>query len=491
MTTNTLPYELLLRHSLSGFIHRSFLHLNPQTPYLPNWHIDLIAAKLEECRIGKIKRLIINLPPRNLKSICASVAFPAWILGHDPSKRIIAASYGQDLADNLALQCRNIMTSAWYRSLFPNTQLARANMPIAEFSTTQHGYRMATSVGGVLTGRGADFLILDDPMKPNEALSDALRRSVNEWYDHTLFSRLDNKETGCIIIIMQRLHLDDLVGHVLQQEGWEVLNFPAIAEADETHTIKTRYGAQTLVRTVTRRAGEALHPQRESLDTLHMIRETLGEYNFAGQYQQSPVPEGGGYVKTDWFQFYEPHERPAKFEQIVQSWDTASKVTELSDFSVCTTWGLKEKKIYLLDVLRKRLNYPELKRAVVEQHKLHQSSVILIEDKSSGTQLLQELAQDGLYRVKGIKPTTDKKMRLNTQTGAIENGLVYLPARQSWLAGYLHEMTSFPYGKHDDQVDSTSQALEWIQQRMAVSGLFQYYENLADEKRRREQQQRE
>lgn len=311
------PYELqvVMRNDLPTFIHRCFIELNPETPYQHNWHIDVIAAKLEACRTGKIKRLIINIPPRHLKSMCTSIAFVAWLLGHDPSKRIIAASYGQDLADNLALQCRNVITSDWYQTLFPGTRLVRPNMAIDEFITTMQGFRMATSVGGVLTGRGADFLILDDPMKPTEALSDALRTNTNGWYDHTFFSRLDNKETGCIIMIMQRLHLNDLVGHVLQQGGWEVVSFPAIAQQDEVHHIQTLYGTATVMR----RAGEALHPQRESLDTLQRIRQTVGEYNFAGQYQQSPVPEGGGLVKAAWFKFYEAHERPEKFNTIVQS----------------------------------------------------------------------------------------------------------------------------------------------------------------------------
>ena len=463
-------YRVLLRHDFAAFIHRCFLMLNPQTPYLHNWHIDLIAAKLEQCRRGMIRRLIINIPPRHLKSICASIAFVAWLLGHDPSKRIIAASYGQDLANNLALLCRNVMTSAWYAQLFPGTRLVRPNMAVDEFWTTAQGFRMATSVGGMLTGRGADYLILDDPSKPDEALSDALRKTVNDWYDHSLFSRLDNKETGCIVLIMQRLHLDDLVGHVLQKEGWEVVSFPAIAEVDEVHTIDSIFGTTV----VTRRAGEALHPARESLETLKTIEATIGPYNFPSQYQQSPVPFGGAMVKTQWLRYYQPHERPPQFDQIIESWDTAAKAAQLNDYSVCTTWGLKDQKIYLLDVLRRRLNYPDLKRAVIDRYQLHRPNVILVEDKSSGTQLIQELIQAGMYQVKGIKPSTDKKMRMNAQTAAIENGFVHLPERAPWLADYLHELTSFPFAKYDDQVDSTSQALEWITRNGMEPGLLRY-----------------
>jgi predicted phage terminase large subunit-like protein len=225
---------------------------------------------------------------------------------------------------------------------------------------------------------------------------------------------------------MQRLHEDDLVGHVLAQEHWEVLSFPAIAEADEVHPIETIWGPQRFAR----RQGEALHPGREPLDTLDRIRRTIGEYNFAGQYQQSPAPLGGGLVKTEWFKRYRENELPGPFDRIVQSWDTANKATELSDFSVCTSWGVKDKNLFLLGVFRRRLEYPALKRAVREQQSLFGASVVLIEDKASGTQLIQELITDGCHGVTRYQPTGDKTMRLHAQTAMIENGFIFLcPAR--------------------------------------------------------------
>ena len=287
------------------------------------------------------------------------------------------------------------------------------------------------------------------PLKPEEALSDTQRQKTNDWFDNTLFSRLNDKRHGAIVIIMQRLHEDDLVGHVLAQEGWEVLRFPAIAEEDEVHEIETIWGP----RCFTRRCGEALHPEREPLATLEMLRRTLGEYHFAGQYQQSPAPLGGGLVKAEWFRRYAENELPESFDRIVQSWDTANKATELADFSVCTTWGIKGKNLYLLSVFRKRLEYPDLKRAVREQQSLFNASVILIEDKASGTQLIQELIVDGCHGATRYKPDCDKIMRLHAQTAMIENGFVYVPQTAPWLAEYLHEITIFPKGKHDDQVD--------------------------------------
>jgi len=253
------PFETaaLLRHDFYAFIQSCFHELNADTPFLDNWHIELLAAKLEACRRGECRRLIINVPPRSLKSLAASVAFPAWLLGHHPGAQIICASYGQELADKLARDCRTVMASAHYQGLFP-TRLSPYKQSVTEFMTTALGCRLATSVGGVLTGRGADWIIIDDPLKSGEALSDTLRGTVNDWYDHTLYSRLNNKQTGCIIVIMQRLHLDDLVGHLLEQKGWDLLSLPAIAEADETHRIWTSYGEHSY----TRRSGEALHPQR-------------------------------------------------------------------------------------------------------------------------------------------------------------------------------------------------------------------------------------
>lgn len=457
-------FAAILRRDLMSFIERSFYELNPQTRMLSAPHIEVLAATLDACRHGAVRRLIINLPPRQLKSHCASIAFPAWCLGHDPAAHIICASYGQDLADKFARDCRRIMASAWYRRLF-STRLAD-RQPVHDFATSDQGTRMATSVGGVLTGRGADMIIIDDPLKPDEALSDSRRNAVNEWYDNTLLSRLNDKERGCIIIIMQRLHQEDLVGHVLEQEDWEILSFPAIAERDEVHHIISPLGR----RLFKRQAGDILHPERESAATLAQIRQTIGEYNFSAQYQQNPMPPGGALVKTAWLQYYEPDQRPERFIQTVQSWDTANKATELSDFSVCTTWGVDGNLYYLLDVFRQRLNYPDLKRKVQELADRHRPNKILIEDKASGTQLIQDLKRDGIYAVTAYQPPagTDKIMRLHAQTALFENGRVRLPSRAPWLLEYVNELTSFPGSRYDDQVDSTTQALDHLRTKKLI-----------------------
>src|SRR6516162_6350370 len=361
-TFTAAQYDALLRADFAAFAHRAFCELNPGASFAMNWHYEAIAAKLTAVYRRRVGRLIINVPPRYLKSHLASVAFPAWCLGHDPSLQMLCVSYAQDLADKLARDCRRIMMSEWYQRLFP-TRLSPERQAVPEFETTALGCRLATSVGGVLTGRGADMIIIDDPLKPEEALSQAQRQAANEWFDHTLYSRLNDKRRGGIVLIMHRLHEDDLAGHVQAQEPWEVVCYPAIAEEDETHLIETPLET----RLVTRSRGAALHPEREPLDMLEQIRRTIGEYNFAGLYQQAPAPQGGGMVKAAWFASYRPNERPEPFDRIVQSWDTANKASELSDFSVCTSWGIKGKDLYLLYVLRRRMEYPELQRAVREQ----------------------------------------------------------------------------------------------------------------------------
>jgi len=466
--------DATLRDDFYSFMVRCFRALSAGATYLPDWHIETMAAKLERVRDGGAARLIVNVPPRHLKSLAASIALPAWLLGHDPALSIVNVTYGQDLSDKFARDCRAVMTSEWYLSLF-ETRLASERPPFQELATTAGGFRLATSVGGALTGRGADVIIIDDPLKPADAMSQSRRTGANEWFDGTLYSRLNDKTKGAIVIVMQRLHEDDLVGHVVRREGWDVLSFPAIAETDEVHCVDTISGPKEF----RRKAGDALHEERESLTTLGRIRTMIGEYNFAGQYQQRPAPAGGGMIKAAWLGRYSRDQRPAGFDRILQSWDTANKPSELSDYSVCTTWGLKGPDFYLLNVFRKKLSFPELKRAVGEQNELFRPQVILIEDKASGTQLIQELIASGMSQVRGVKPDGDKIMRLHAQTATIENGFVHLPDEAHWLADYIAELTAFPASRHDDQVDSTAQALAWAKRSpSSADAWIEYYRRL-------------
>jgi predicted phage terminase large subunit-like protein len=289
------------------------------------------------------------------------------------------------------------------------------------------GYRFATSVGGVLTGRGAMTIIIDDPMKPSEAMSETQLQTVNDWYDQTLLSRLDSKKDGAIVLIMQRLHEHDLTGHVLGQEPWEHLRFPAIAEEDEEHLYMTPSGTRVLRRS----KGDVLQPKREPREVLDALKRGMGSIVFAGQYQQTPVPQDGALVKAGWFRRYTLKNRPEHVDLVAQSWDTANKAGELNDYSVCTTWGivgsgLYGQDVYLLDVFRKRLEFPDLKREVLRLQQTWGARTILMEDQASGTQLIQELNRDGHGIITPCKPVGDKVMRLHAQTATIEAGRVHI-----------------------------------------------------------------
>jgi predicted phage terminase large subunit-like protein len=453
-------YQVLLRQDFVAFMVRAFHELNPNTPLHMAPYIELMAARLEDCRQGRVKRLIINLPPRYLKSHTVSIAFVAWILGHQPSAPIICASYGQDLADSLGLNTRKLMQSAFYQSLFP-TRLAPDKHAVSDFLTTKGGGRMATSVGGVLTGRGGDMLIIDDPSKPEEVLSETQRQSVNNWFDSTMSSRLNDKTKGCIIVIMQRLHQDDLVGHLLEQENWTVVSFPAIAEVDEHITFETVYGT----RTFKRQAGQALHPERESVAMLRDAQKRIGTYNFSSQYQQNPIPVGGNIVKEEWLMTYDDLPADVDIKYRLMSCDTAVKTKEINDFSVITLWVVdKQERYYLVEVIRKKLEYPDLKRAIIEAAARSRPNKILIEDKSSGSSLIQDLKREGVFNVQPYEPPSgqDKIMRLHTLTHIFESGKVFLPQQAPWLHDYRTELLGFPASKHDDQVDSTTQALDYL-----------------------------
>ena len=300
----------------------------------------------------------------------------------------------------------------------------------------------------MLTGRGADVILIDDPLKPADAMSQRRRAAANEWFDSTLFRDSTTRQRGAIVIVMQRLHEDDLAGHVLEQDGWDVCPFPAIAEADELFEIETPAG-----RRFRRAAGEALNPERELLETLESIRSTIGEYNFAAQYQQTPAPAGGGMIKAAWFRRY-PAGRPAAVRPRSSRAGTPPTSPPSSPTIRSAPPGAsRAQSFYLLNVFRKKLSYPELKRAVVEQDGLFRPQAILIEDRASGTQLIQDLIAQGLSKVTRSAPDGDKIMRLHAQTATIENGFVFLPEDAPWLADYVDELALFPAGRHDDQVD--------------------------------------
>ena len=460
--------DAVLRNDFASFLRAAFEEVSPGVTLIWSPYLDLICAKLSAVVSGDCRNLIITMPPRHLKTICVSVALPAFFLGKFPAAEVLAVSYGLGLAKDFAELTRTVMQSGFYTRIF-DTRLSSPRQSPHALRTTAGGIRRATSIDGAATGIGADLMIFDDPQKPHEALSEAVRRSTNQAYENTFLSRRNDPATCRTVIVMQRLHEDDFVGHVLGLGGdWKLLNLPAIAEEDEAYPYSTVMGNFLYARA----QGSALHPARVPLAELDLMRAHSGEAVWASQYMQRPTPAGGGIVNTAWFKRYNEADLPMTFERVIQSWDTASTIGELSDYSVCTTWGIKEDRLYLLHVLRKRMTFSELKRAVRQQRERFKPTEIIIEDHASGIALIQDLRHDGLYEVEGYKPKESKQMRMARQAIAIESGTVYIPYEAHWLPEYLYELAMFPNGKYNDQVDSTSQALDIISHPQIKSAGF-------------------
>lgn len=446
---NKETFNAVCRNDFYAFMQKAFTVIDGSQDFKGNWHLELISDKLEQCRKGKIKKLIINIPPRNLKSHCASVCFPAYLLGHEPNAKIVCISYAQDLANKLSRKTRKLMESSFYKNIF-QTRLAGKNTE-NEFETTKNGSRYATSIDGTLTGDGGSYIIIDDPIKADEATSEIKRRNVNEWYNNTLVSRLNNKIDGVIILIMQRLHVDDLTGHLLKQDGWELLSLPAIAENDETFILSDG-------RVVGRQSGNALNPKLEPLEILEQQRKNMSDYNFSAQYQQKPIPEKGNIIDFELFKFY-----TTSFinGEVFQSWDVAAKTGDDNDYSTCITAKAKGEECYIIDVFRGKYTLPDLEEEIIKLKQKFQASNVIIEESPISQQLIQALEKQG-HRLIKHRPQYDKITRANNISFPLKAGKIMLPENANWLNDFKTEIVSFPKGRHDDQVDAFTQLMEVI-----------------------------
>ena len=319
--------------------------------------------------------------------------------------------------------------------------------------TTKLGYRLATSVGGTLTGKGGDFLILDDPTKAEDGLSESARKATISWFKNTLSSRFENPKTVAIVVIAQRLHVDDLPGHLIEEGGWHHLNLPA--EAWEHQQIDIAPGKFFF-----RKPGDLLFPQRFGPEELDSARKALGTASYEAQFNQRPTPAGGHMLHLKWFKTFELPLKPSLIEAVYQSWDTALETGDTNDYSVCTTWAVSGRKLYLLDVFRERLPFYALEKKVVELKNKFKAKAVIVEKAGSGISLFQNLrGMKGCQWVLSMPPHKDKVCRAAQQTPKLENGTVYLPANAPWRPAFDAEVTSFPFGKHDDQIDSVMQFL--------------------------------
>jgi len=455
----------LAERKLADFIRQAWHVIEPATPYLHNWHIDLICEYLEAVSAGQITRLIINIPPRYMKSIAVSVMWPVWEWIRHPETRWIFASYSQSLSTKHSVDRRTIIQSDWYQSRWGDRfKLVEDHNLKTEFLNDKRGHMIATSVGGTSTGKGGNRLVVDDPLNPKEAASDVLRERANTWFDQTFYSRLDDKKTGAIVVIMQRLHEKDLTGHLLEQGGeWEHLCLPAIAE--DRQVIHFPMSGRTLVR----EPGDLLWPEREGPKEIEAAKLALRSYGFAGQYQQRPSPMEGGIFKRGWWKFYK--EPPARFDEMLQSWDCSFKSASTSDYVVGQVWGRVGGEFYLLDQVRDRMDFTETLQAVrALTAKWPKARSKLIEDKANGQAVIDALKRE----IPGIIPVTpkeSKEARAMAVQPFMEAGNVYLPdpSIAPWIHDFIEECAAFPNAAHDDQVDAMTQALNRLAQRKTAS----------------------
>lgn len=445
--------------SLDNFIKAAWPVIEPGHPFIDNWHIDAICQHLEAVIRGEIKRLVINVPPRSSKSTIVSVMWPVWVWLQDPTKRFMTVSHGDRLAVRDALASRRLLTSTWFqRGWKDNFKLTGDQNQKSRYENDHRGCRLAFGIGSGITGEGGDMLIIDDPHDAKSAMfSEKERQNVLDKFDQELSTRLNDSEKSAIVIIMQRLHADDLAGHVLKTGKYEHLCLPM--EFERARRCITKLGVQDPRTT----EGELLCPARFPSTWVIEQKQLLGTYGTSGQLQQIPVPTKGGIVKIDWFRAYRVIPSNDQWMDVIQFWDTAQKANELLNCPwVCGTWIRTQTGYYLIDVFRKWMDYPTGKRMVKSLAKKHNPNAIVIEDKSTGSSLIQELKLEEIMPLIPFEPENDKITRLSIESPVIEAGNVWLPESAPWLPDFLNEISQFPLSATMDQADMLSMALKYF-----------------------------
>ncbi len=453
-----------MRRSLKEFTKSSWPTIEPGREFHDNWHIDAISEHLQAVVEGDIKRLIINIPPRHMKSISVAVALPAWTWTIQPQKRFLFASYAASLSVRDSVKCRRLIDSPWYKDHFGETfSLTGDQNQKQRFENDKTGQRIATSVDGALTGEGGDIIVIDDPHNVREAESSAVRVGVLEWWDQAMQSRLNDPKTGAFIIIMQRVHENDLTGHILANEhdDWDHLCLPARYEIGHPTPTQTSLGF-TDPRTA---EGDLLWPKRIDDITLTKLERSLGTYASAGQLQQRPMPKGGGILRAEWWVPWEGDDLP-EIEYVIQSWDTAFSTKEKSSYSARTTWGVfrqhGQMNAIVIDMWYDRVTYPELRRIAQEAYYDFEPDAVMIEKKASGQSLLQDLRIAGIPVIEYM-PDRDKEARAHASSALLEDGRIYFPSDKKWAKNLIDICAAFPAGDNDDIVDTCTQA--WLRLR--------------------------
>lgn len=464
--------------SLSEYIKQAWNVIEPGTTYLYNWHIEAISEHLEAVTAGQINRLIINIPPRYMKSISVSVCWPTWEWIKIPEMRYTFASYSAGLSTKHSVDRRTIIESDWYQRNWGHiVRLADDQNTKTEYMNTRRGVMVATSIGGTATGKGGNRIIVDDPHNPEEAQSDTQRLAGIRFFNQTLSTRLDDKKKGAIVVIMQRLHEQDLTGHLLEQGGWEHLCLPAEAEPEKLVVVMPISG-----RTITRQEGELLWPEREGPKEIGKAKLSLGSYGYAGQYQQRPSPSEGGIFKRQWFRYWHPpganlppvtvltengpllvlsEPLPSASGISFQSWDMAFKDTKTSAYVAGQVWERKGANYYLLDQDRRKIGFTDTVQAVKTMNtKWPKATGKLIEDAANGPAVINSL-RDKISGIIAIQPEGSKESRAHAVSPLFEAGNVYVPhpLLMPWVNDYIEELITFPNSTYKDQVDATTQAL--------------------------------
>lgn len=460
------------RHDFGTFVEVTFAFLNPGVRLARGWYLSAMTQALNEVADGSNRRLQITVPPRHLKSIMTTVAFTAWMMGRNPAYKIICASYGKHLSSTLSRDFRKVVTSAWYARVFPEMASSIIRDTESELETRQGGFRYATGVDAAVTGIGANLIIIDDLMKAGDASYPEARAKAQRFVDESLFTRLNDKATGAVIAIQQRLHEDDVSAHLTAKGGYRHLDLPAIAVRDEIIPL-------TRGRTHVRRIGDVLNPEREPMSVLDEIRTGMGSRAFETQYQQNPTPADGDIIRWERVQFhdddpldYRTRDGRRLLHKVVISWDTADTASPNSDYSVGTVWGYDGATWKLLDLSRVRMAYSDLLAHIRGERRKWSADLIIVEEAGVGRAILDSLSRDTRCLSEAehhapncsrlaASPRLGKAERFATAADPLYAGKVLLPREAPWLDELRKEMMSFPNGRHDDQVDSLSQFVNW------------------------------
>ncbi|HEY1631863.1 MAG TPA: hypothetical protein VGF56_11145 [Rhizomicrobium sp.] len=434
----------LLHSDLGVFTEWGFGALAGEgTPFVPNWHVDAIAWHLTLCALGKIQRLLITVPPRALKSHCASVCLPAWILGRDPKAKLMCVSYGDKPALEFATNTRTLMRLHDYHLAFPETVLVDSSLDMLR--TSAGGYRMATSVTGAATGFGCGYLIVDDMTKASASSNERLK--AIDMFQTTLLSRLNNKKSDVVIVVAQRTHIDDLPGYLIDRGGWMHLDLPAIAQTNSLIDIGQP-------RSFLRKRGEILHPEREDKATLDQIHKDIGDAAFAAQYLGRPGAPQGAAFRGKWFPRYAEPYSLGRYDHRVFVIDTAFTAATTSDHSVCSVFGVWGDNSDLLDVLRERVDFEDLVKNVHRMIDKYKPTHIFIETSANGHPLYQLLRKKYGRGIHAIVSHMSKEDRAARVIGYLQRGKIRIPQRAAWLSAWENEVLSFPSSMYDDQVDT-------------------------------------